>query len=42
MVNTTKSERGEIELINGDVPRIIVKASAQVEVDRFEIEKKKP
>lgn len=30
------SERAEIDLINGDVPRIVINASAQVEVDRFE------
>lgn len=37
---SSKKESGEIELISGDVPRIIVKASAQVVVDRLEIEGK--
>jgi len=31
-----EGEIGEVILINGDVPRIVVKASTQVEVDRFE------
>ena len=31
-----KAEHGEIDLINGDMPRIIVKASARMVVDRFE------
>lgn len=31
-----KPETAEIDLINGDVPRIVINASAQVEVDRFE------
>jgi hypothetical protein len=30
------AEKGEIDLISGDVPRIVINASAQVEVDRFE------
>ena len=34
-------ETGEIDLINGDVPRIIVKASQRVQVDRVEKEEKK-
>ena len=36
-----ESETGEIDLINGDVPRIIVKASDRVQVDRVEKEEKK-
>lgn len=32
----SQAEKGEIDLISGDVPRIVIKASAQVEVDRFE------
>ncbi len=37
---THKEEAGEIELIDGDVPRILVKAGSQVEVDRQVIERK--
>ncbi len=33
-------EVGEIDLISGDVPRIVVSASAGVTVDRVEIERK--
>ncbi len=31
-----RQETGEIDLINGDVPRIIVKASERVQVDRVD------
>ena len=31
-----ESETGEIDLINGDVPRIIVRSSQRVQVDRVE------
>jgi hypothetical protein len=34
-------ETGEIDLINGDVPRLIVKASPKVQVDRVEREEGK-
>jgi hypothetical protein len=30
----TKYETAEIDLINGDVPRIIIKASAKVKIDQ--------
>jgi len=36
-----ESETGEIDLINGDVPRIIVKASQRVQVDQVEKEDRK-
>ena len=31
-----QAEKGEIDLISGDVPRIVINASAQVEVDRID------
>jgi len=31
-----QAEKGEIDLISGDVPKIVIKASARVEVDRIE------
>ena len=31
-----QAEKGEIGLINGDVPRIVINAIARVEVDRIE------
>lgn len=34
------SEKGEIDFISGDVPRIVINASAQVQIDRLEIERK--
>lgn len=34
-------ETGEIDLINGDVPRIIVRATQKVQVDRVEKEDRK-
>ena len=34
-------ETGEIDLINGDVPRIIVKASPRVQVDRVDFQPRK-
>lgn len=35
-----KEEAGEIRIIDGDVPRIMVEAGSQVEVDRRVIERK--
>ena len=37
-----KAEYGEIDLINGDVPRIVVKANARVVVDRFNLKLDQP
>ncbi len=36
-----EQETGEIDLINGDIPRIIVKANPRVQVDRVEKEDRK-